>query len=124
MIGTAGIFISIANTVFLQPFKIFNSYYLLFEGTIIILLCLLSLSDILLNELPDFKNQSFFWVTLALLFYWSTTYTGWGVFGVLEMRKSPIIKIIEIVLFFSNMSFYGVISYVFINYKKLTHSAT
>jgi len=124
IIGGVGIVVSLANTIYLQPLKIFNSYYLLFEGAAIILLCLLSLSDILLNELIDFKKQSFFWITLALLFYWSTTYTGWGIFGMLDMRKSGLLKILEIVLFFSNLSFYGVISMVFINYKKLTPSVT
>lgn len=123
-LGIIGILAGISNTVFLQPLNVFNSYYLLFEGTMIILLCLLSLYSILINDNVNFKMQSFFWVTLALMFYWSITYTGWGVFSFIDMKKKTLYHIYDIVIYVSNLMFYSFLSIILFNYKKLNYSVT
>lgn len=118
LIGIAGVIVSIINTSNFQPLKTFNSYYLLFEGTIIIILCLLTLCDVLLSDSFDFNRRSYFWITLALMLYWSITYTGWGIFNLLNAENRSFLKTFMVISQGSNIVFYISIGFVFIYYKK------
>jgi hypothetical protein len=118
LIGIAGIAVGIINTSRFQSLMTFNSYYLLFEGTIIIILCLLTLCDILLSDSLDFNKRSYFWVTLALMLYWSITYTGWGIFNLLDAKNTSLLKTFTTISQGSNIVFYLSIGLIFTYYKK------
>lgn len=118
LIGVAGVIISIINTSNFQPLRTFNSYYLLFEGTIIIILCMLTLCDVLLSDSFDFNRRSYFWITLALMLYWSITYTGWGIFNLLSAEDRSFLKTFMLISQGTNIVFYMSIGFVFIYYKK------
>lgn len=122
VIGVSGVLLSIGNTIWLQHVNTFNSYYLLFEGTCIVILCLLSLCGILLDEQLDFKRQPYFWVTLCLLFYWCLTFTSWGVYNLLDDSSIILSNTMEVTLYTANVLLYACIATVFFNYKKLIHS--
>ncbi len=122
IIGVAGVVLSIINSWYFQPLNTFNSYYLLFEGTVIIILCLFSLCEILLADIPDFRKRSYFWITLALMFYWSVTYTGWGIYNLLDAGRSSLYIISERIIYTANLMFYLGIAAIFFNYHKLISS--
>lgn len=117
-IGLIGVAAGIINTAYLQPILTFNSYYLLFEGTVIIIMCLVSLCEILLEETQDFINRPSFWFILALMLYWSVTYTGWGVFNLLQGTSSKLHIVFTSILYIANLLFYATIAVISITYKK------
>jgi hypothetical protein len=63
-----------------------------------------------------------FWITLCFLVYWSTTFTGWGIYTVLNQQDFVLNPIFDKVLTVANFSFYLGIAAIFVLYKKLTPS--
>jgi len=121
-VGIAGIVISILNTVFLQPLSSANTYFLLFESCVVIILCLFSLLEVILAQDKNPYVLSGFWLTLCFLFYWSITFVGWGLFTLMVkvyFNAAPV----ETVLYFSNLVFYSGIAIVFFNYSRLIPSS-
>ncbi len=73
-----GIILSIINAVFIQnPFKAFNSYYIVFISFTIILLSLYSFYEFLVSDELDINANPHFWLNTALLIYWSFTFFYW-----------------------------------------------
>lgn len=119
-----GVLVSIMNTLLFQPLNTFNSYFVLFEATTIIILCLLSLFETLSDNFLEFRKLSHFWITVALLLYWSCTYTSWGIFSLININDRSMLYLAEWILYCSNLMFYLLIGAVFLNYKKLILSGT
>jgi hypothetical protein len=109
----------ILNTTLFQPLEVFNTYYLLFESTIIIVLCLLSFYEMALGEegLPYRSAQ--FWIVVFLLLYWSSTFFSWGVYNLLPSPRPPRFAIIGTILTAANMLFYAGVAVIFLSYGKL-----
>jgi hypothetical protein len=63
-----------------------------------------------------------FWLTICFLIYWSSTFTGWGIYTVLNLKDSVIAAIFDQVLKVANFIFYIGIASIFIFYKKLIPS--
>lgn len=122
IIGVAGIVIAVLNTLLLQPLSSINSYYLLFEGCLIIILCQFSLLQILMNEEANPYRLMSFWITVCFLFYWSITFAGWGLYGILVQRHLTAGPVVDMVLYLSNLIFYIVIACIFFNYSRLIPS--
>jgi hypothetical protein len=115
--------IAILNTLYLQdPFTVPNSYFVLLEGTFIIIFALLAFFEILMEEerLPYQSAQ--FWICSSLVVFWSLTYVGWGIYTVLNAKGYPLGPLFqEILLVASCLQCLG-FAFTFIRYKKLTPS--
>ncbi len=120
--GAVGILISLVNTCYFQKATTINSYFLLFEGTSVIIYALLSFHQILLDEehLPYPFAQ--FWITICFLIYWSATFTGWGIYAMLDQKEFVLNPIFRKVLAAANYAFYLGIGAIFLRYKKLIPS--
>ncbi len=114
--------LSILNTIYLQPLKTFNSYYLLFEGFTIITLCLLSFYKILIRDDVSPRKMAHFWLTISFLFYWSLTYVDFGLIGKLETISPKLAEVFTYSLSTANILFYLAVAIVFFFYKKLIPS--
>jgi hypothetical protein len=124
IMGGLGIIFGAANTLFIQNLNSINSYFLLFEGTIIIAYCLMAFHQILLDEehLPyRFAN---FWIAAFLLLYWGITFTGWGVYASTYNHKFALNTMFIQLLKISNYLFYAGLAVVFLSYKKLIPSGS
>ena len=119
LLGVFGIGVAIVNTLFFQPITVFNSYYLIFEATFIIILCLLSLAEQLLDDSVHLKSTQFM-ITVVLLLYWSLTYIGWGVFE--RLVSGWLLRISKVLLQLTNYIFYASIAIIFLRYHKLNRS--
>ncbi len=117
-IGVAGVIVGVLNTALLQPLLTFNSYYLLFEGLMIILLSLYSFYQILIKE-DDYeiiKNPNFLFTALMLVF-WSFSYVFWGMKDYLDvlLTSGYHYKFLQLLV----IAFYSSFLYIFINYNRL-----
>ena len=121
-IGLFGIVLAICNTLFIQKITTINSYYLLFEGSLVIIYCLLSFHQILMDEERLPYRFAHFWITICFIIYWSSTFTGWGIYNVLDKDEFLLNPIFDKVLAAANFAFYLGLSAVFIFYKKLIPS--
>lgn len=121
-IGSIGLLLGILNSVCFQRPTNSNSYFLLFEGTVIIIYCLLAFHQILLDEELLPFGFAHFWITVCFLIFWTTTFTGWGIYAVTDESDDTINSLFDKVLTVANFVFYGGIASVFLNYKKLIPS--
>lgn len=83
-IGIVGCLVGLANSAFLQPVAVLNSYFLLFAGFVIISMCLYAFYKILENDDIGTLNNPNFWFSFILLFFWSVTYLNWSVYQLLS----------------------------------------
>jgi hypothetical protein len=123
IIAALAIPLAILNAHYLQdPAKISNSYYVLLEGTLIIIFALLSFFQLLMEEerLPHHSAQ--FWISSSLIVFWSITYMGWGIYSVIAQKDFPLFgffaELITIACYLQYLGF----TYTFIQYKKLVPS--
>lgn len=120
-IGIVGIIVSLIDSIFFQnPFTSLNSYFLLFEASVIIVLCLISFFQILMDEERMPYNFAHFWITIGLLFFWCSTFTGWGLFSLLG--RSEALSLFTMLLRCIQWILYGALLLVLIRYKKLIPS--
>lgn len=114
--------LSIINTIFFQPYNTFNSYFLLYEGCVVVSLSLMSFFRLLLRDdiVPSKMVQ--FWLSMCFLIYWSLAFVDLGMFSVQISRTQTLARIFTWVLYSSNLLFYIGIAGVFIFYKKLIPS--
>jgi hypothetical protein len=122
IIAGLGIVLSISNTLLYQKTTTFNSFFLLLEGTIIIMYCLLSFHQILLDEEQPPHHFAHFWITVCFILYWGVTFTGWGVYASIKDQKLVLNDIFSIVVKVANYVFYTGLLLIFLCYKKLTPS--
>lgn len=119
IVGIIGVAVSILNILFFQNITTVNSYFLLFEGTVIIIYCLLSLHQILLDEEHLPYRFAHFWITLCCLIYWSSTFTGWGLYAVLSEEDIKLVAFFDKVLTAANFILYIGIGTTLVLYKRL-----
>lgn len=88
VIGSTGIIIAVLNAIFFQPLKVLNTYFLLFEGLLVIAIALYSFLALLKDktERPFFRVP-LFWVSTALLFFWCSDFMGLILIKMLQIRK-------------------------------------
>jgi hypothetical protein len=121
-LGLAAVVISIINTLFFQSFYSINSYYLLFEGIVVIGLCMLSFYKLLVREDVVPQKMVLFWISVCFLFYWCLSYTDLGMWVATIDRNNLFKKILAAALYYANILFYLGLATVFFRYKKLIPS--
>lgn len=117
-IGIIGLLFGVFNTLFLQPIKTFNSYFLLFEGLCTIFMCLYAFNKMFVNEDIDILKSHHFWFTFILLTFWSITYVNWGVREFIRYKMLEMIFSVGNVLWVVNVLTYSGIAFVFLFYRK------
>jgi hypothetical protein len=117
--GITGVVLSVLNTLFIQRITTINSFFLLFEGTAIIIYCLLSIHQLLLNEEHLPYRFAHFWITLCCLIYWSSTFTGWGLYAILSISDGAVLTYFSMILTAANFIFYLGIATTLVLYKRL-----
>lgn len=122
IVGAAGIVAAVVNARWFQPTTTMNANFLLLEGTAVVIFCLLSLQQLVLDEERALMRQAQFWITCLLLIYWSLTFTGWGIFMFIEKGGAALHALFYKVLSGANYLLYGGLALVFLLYKRLTPS--
>lgn len=121
-VSAIGIVTSVICSVFLNANDLF-SVFILVEGVAIILFCLYSFYAILMREDANPLPMAHFWIVICLLLYYSVTFTGWGLYSMLEdSHTNPLLHTISVIRHVSNYLFYAGIAFIFIRYPKLIPS--
>lgn len=110
------------NTRYIQSLYQFNSYYLLFEGCVVIGLCMLSFYRLLIREDIVPGRMAHFWFIICFLFYWSLTYANFGLYGAQLNSETIVATIFNFTIQAANFLFYIGIATIFLRYKKLIPS--
>ena len=122
IIGACGVVLSLINTFYFQSTHTFNSYFLLFEGVIVLSFCLLSFYRLLIRDNIVPGKMAQFWLTICFMFYQSLAYANNGVYGALAGQNNLLSSILDWSRQIVNLLFYFGIALVFIRYKKLIPS--
>jgi len=117
-IGAVGVVVGLINSLCLQPIEVFNSYYLLFAGFVIISMSLYAFYKILENDEIGTLNNPHFWFSFILLFFWSVTYFHWSVYQILSEVVLEYISLVEFGLPFISAITYLGFGLVFLFYPK------
>jgi len=121
-IGAVGIFLGIINILFIQHISSQNSFFLLFEGIMVIGMSLFAFSRLLLNdESLHLYSYPHFWILSILTFSSSITFLNWGLYDYFVITLKNKIWIIDIFLLIVNIISYIGFSLVFLFYPKLKH---
>jgi len=123
IIGIAGFPLAILNTIFLQKITSINSNFLLFEGTAVCIYCLLALHAILLDEEHLPYRFAHFWITLCCLVFWSSTFTGWGLYSMMSVDDETVVMFFDKILTVANFVFYIGIGGTLVFRKRLIQTA-
>lgn len=123
IIGLFGVMLSIINSILIQKTNQFNSFFLLFEGIVIIALSLhFFYTTILQDKQLLFKNKHL-WIGLIFLFFWSATYTYWALSEATTRYAKDYLHTIAEILLIVNIITYAALSLIFIlNKKKVLHN--
>jgi hypothetical protein len=119
-IGIVGIFLGIIDLVFLQHIDSFNSYFLLFEGLMVIAMSLFAFFRLLLkyDSLKLFKYHHF-WVISILIFFWSITFLSWGLYDYIHQELKQTAFEIDTALVIISTLTYTCLGCVFLLYSKM-----
>ncbi|WP_276132349.1 hypothetical protein [Polluticoccus soli] len=118
-IGLGGFAIALVSSIFLQPVKELNSYFLLFAGFVIISMCLYAFYKILENDEIGTLNNPHFWFSFILLFFWSVTYLNWSVYQLLSKKVVEYMALVGFALPIISAITYIGFGVVFLLYPKM-----
>lgn len=118
ILGCLGILVAIVNASFIQPPSTLNSIFLLYEGFIVIGLCLYAFYNLASKDVELTKNVHF-WFTTILLIYWSVVYVYWGMYKFMNNILSDYIYTIMYTMMSVNILAYAAIAIILLNYRKM-----
>lgn len=88
IIGGVGIITAILNVLLLQPLHVLNTYFLFFEGLLVVAMALYSYLVLFWDKTEEqFFKTPLFWVSTALLFFWCNDFMGLALLDILDARK-------------------------------------
>ncbi|MCW3123064.1 MAG: hypothetical protein JWQ38_2556 [Flavipsychrobacter sp.] len=108
--------ICIINAQCFQPITKFNSYMLITESFVIIIMSLYALYAILSSDVVNVFRDNSFWIWTVVLLFWSGTFFYWAY---IELFYKEGIKFIKLITYFQiviNILFYLGIGAVFLRY--------
>jgi hypothetical protein len=123
VIGITGMFVSAANSIWLQHLNTFNDNFVLFEGVCIIAMALIAFYNMLRDETMHFLRRPCFWVSLVFLLFWCGTFLRWTLIRILrDLNMFHDLQLLYLWIWISNMLMYASLGMIFfINYKKRKH---
>ncbi len=116
------VLLSVFITWKLQPMNTYNSYFLLYEGCLVIVFCLLSFYKLLIRDDLTPVKMAHFWLTICFLLYWSLVFANLGLFNLIPSEQKFLRSTFIWALYCANLLFYLGIVTVFVRYKKLIPS--
>jgi hypothetical protein len=87
LIGVGSLVVAAITIVFGHPLTKVNNYFMVYQGLLVILMCLIYLSQLLL--LPGYihlKYEPNYWFSLLLIFFWSVTILNWAFYDYLYIH--------------------------------------
>lgn len=119
IIGTTG---SILNSIFLQPIDTLNSYFLLFEGLLIIFMSLYSYIEIFRDiDLYAITNPHF-WFSSIFIFISGITYANWALYSFIAAEMVEVMPHINAIILLVSTIAYAGFGVVFIFIHKMYRS--
>lgn len=119
-VGIAGILLALLDIRFLEPLDTLNTNFMLLTGVCIIAMALYSFYYLYTDStVTDLKTNPLFWISLAFLFYWCSTFVGWALLKVLIMvKKKEELTVVYDGLWLINLLTYLAIGSVFMLKQK------
>lgn len=115
-----GICLGILNLKFVQNINSQNSYFLFFEGLLVLGMCLFTFFRLLLDpNFPYLYRYHHFWFTSILVFFWCITFLNWGLYDYLNLKLKQDAWIIDCALPLVGAITYTAFGVVFLSYNKL-----
>jgi hypothetical protein len=119
-IAAFGIIFGIINVLFLQHIDSFNSYFLLFEGLLVIGMSLFAFFRLLLkHDSLKFYKYPHFWFISILIFFWSITFLSWGLYDYINLELQQSALNINTALAVISAITYTCFGLVFLLYPKM-----
>ena len=119
-IGAFGVALGILNSIFIQPLNVLSSYFLYFEGIVILGLALFSFFRMMLiSDGMQLYKLRHFWFPVILCFFWSITFFNWGLYGYFNANEKGWMWLINLSIIAVSSTTYLAIAVVFWNYPKL-----
>ena len=120
IIGFIGILFGVANIIFFQPLTVFNSYFLYFEGTVVICLSFVSFFRLFfLSDDLQLIRLRHFWFSFILCSFWTTTFLFWGLYDYLYKNKNEWAGLVNSTVNVISCVTYFAFATVFWRYPKL-----
>ncbi len=120
--GILSIVFMLAINFLSEPNRTINSEFLLVEATVIIVFSLFSIRQILLQENQNPYKTALFWFTCAFLFFWSITFTGWGLYPQFKSKSDTFNQVFFKILLGISYLYYSGLALILMKYKKLIPS--
>ena len=119
-IAGGGILLGIVNALYIQPINSINSYFLFFEGLLVIGMSLFAFFRLLLKfDSLHLYRYHHFWLICILVFFWSITFLNWGLYDYFNLRLRHSVWKINFALMTVGVVTYGGIGVVFLLYPKM-----
>ncbi len=122
VIALISVCLSVFITVNFQPLTTYNSYFLLYEGCLVIVFCLLSFYKLLIRDDVIPVRMAHFWLTICFLLYWSILFANLGLFARIPSEQAILRQILIWTLYCANLLFYLALALIALRYKKLIPS--
>src|SRR6202000_1189498 len=108
------------NIIFIQGIHMLTSYFLVFEGIVIIGMGLFSFFRLLLrdDQLQLYKYPHF-WLAATLVFFWSFTFLNWSLYDYFDVRLKKLVPFIYILFSLAGIIFYCGVGCIFLLYPKM-----
>lgn len=119
IIGGLGLIIGILNTLFIQGIKELNSYFLLFEGFVIIFYSLTYFIQIFQNTNTQPLFTPHFWYVSIFLFKWGITYANWSLYSFIGENMIKLIPSLAWLILLVNIISFGGFAIVFYYLPKM-----
>lgn len=121
-IGLIGVVLGIINTVFFQPIKSLNSYFLLFEGFTVIFMSLFSYREMFEDIHVNAARNPHFWFSSIFLFISGVTYSNWALYGFVGAEMTEIVPSINFIILTVSTIAYACFGIVFFLIPKMNNS--
>jgi hypothetical protein len=119
-LAVAGIALGTLNLIFIQSLNTMNSYFLFFEGLMVIGMALFAFFRLLLIQQPlQLYRSPHFWFLCILVFFWSITFLNWGLYDYLYIKFRNVAGSIDLAMMIIGIMTYGALSCVFLLYPKM-----
>jgi hypothetical protein len=118
-IGGLAIVLGLINVIVRSVF-LFNSYYLLFEGLVVIAMSLFALFRLLIkNDSLKFTLYAHFWFPVIFLMFWSVTFLNWGLYDYFSVTLKKGMLYIGWAIMLVNILTYSTIGLILFLFPKM-----
>lgn len=122
-IGGLAVIIWIVNIIFFQPIGSFPSHFIIFEATLVTVLCIFALvKELMKDETKAPAKDPHFWFISILLLVWTITLFVFAELQYVATHSPRFLPAIASTLFIVNICAYGGIGFVFYRYPKIVRT--